>query len=82
MGKKKKKGNPITQQDFSSLSFGKAVFSMTLEKLDWGLEAQGAPKQHIRLQHTLTDDGESYQVDCSYQVDGEGIHVSYSFLSC
>lgn len=75
------KNNPIPQQDFSSLSFGEAVFSMTLEKLDWGLGGQGAPKQHIRLQHILTDDGESYQADCSYQVDGEGIYDSYSFLS-
>lgn len=28
----KKKGNPITQQDFSSLFFGEAVLAVTLEK--------------------------------------------------
>lgn len=29
-----KKGNLITQWDFSSLSLGEAVFAVTLEKLD------------------------------------------------
>lgn len=41
-----KEGNPITQQDFSSLFFGGAVFAVTLQKLDGGLGPQGAPKQH------------------------------------
>lgn len=41
-----KEGNLITQQDFSTLFFGGAVFAVTLQELDRGLGPQEAPKQH------------------------------------